>query len=201
MRGAVLVGGRAKRFGGDKLLFRISGKPLLIYTIERLEQARKIDEIVLVASKENAEKLEGFGYEVVVDELMVGPMGGIYTALSLGDTFVVGGDMPLLVPEFIDFIVERFEEAKKPACVPRWGNGYLEPLHAAYSSAFRDFLEERIKFGNYAINQAIRESDACYIEIEKLPKNWRESFFNVNTREDLRRLTPLRTRDTLDTLR
>lgn len=56
MRGAVLVGGRAKRFGGDKLLFRISGKPLLIYTIERLEQARKIDEIVLVASKENAEK-------------------------------------------------------------------------------------------------------------------------------------------------
>ncbi|BAD86191.1 molybdopterin-guanine dinucleotide biosynthesis protein A [Thermococcus kodakarensis KOD1] len=201
MIGAVLAGGRGRRFGGDKLLFRISGKPLLLYTIERLEQAEKIDEIVLVASKENAEKLRDFGHDVVVDELMIGPMGGIFTALSLGDAFVVAGDMPLLVPEFIDFIVERFEEAKKPACVPRWSNGYLEPLHAAYSSSFRDFLEERIKSRNYAINQAIRESDACYIEIEKLPEGWRESFFNVNTREDLRRLTPLRTRDNPDTLR
>ncbi|AMQ19379.1 molybdenum cofactor guanylyltransferase MobA [Thermococcus peptonophilus] len=191
MIGAVLAGGRGRRFGGDKLLFRINGKPLLLYTLEKLERAEKIDEIVLVASKENAEKLEGFGYEVLIDGLMVGPMGGIYTALSLGDAFVVAGDMPLLVPEFIDFIVERFEETKKLACVPRWGNGYLEPLHAAYSSSFRGFLEERIKSGNYAINRAIRESDACYIEIEKLPENWRESFFNVNTREDLGRLSPL----------
>ncbi|ASJ02369.1 molybdenum cofactor guanylyltransferase MobA [Thermococcus profundus] len=189
MMGAVLAGGRAKRFGGDKLLFRINGKSLLLYTLERLEQARRIDEIILVASKENAEKMEGFGYDVVVDELMVGPMGGIYTALSLGDAFLVAGDMPLLVPEFVDFIIERFEEAKKSACVPRWSNGYLEPLHAAYSGSFRDFLEKRIKSGNYAINQAIRESDACYIEIEKLPEDWRESFFNVNTRGDLRRLT------------
>lgn len=139
MIGAVLAGGRGRRFGGDKLLFRISGKPLLLYTIERLEQAEKIDEIVLVASKENAEKLRDFGHDVVVDELMIGPMGGIFTALSLGDAFVVAGDMPLLVPEFIDFIVERFEEAKKPACVPRWSNGYLEPLHAAYSSSFGIF--------------------------------------------------------------
>jgi molybdopterin-guanine dinucleotide biosynthesis protein A len=190
MIGAVLAGGRAKRFGGDKLLFRTNGKPLLLYTLERVERARRIDEIILVASKKNAEKLRDLGYEVVVDELMVGPIGGIYTALSLGDAFIVAGDMPLLVPEFVDFIIERFEEAKKPSCVPRWSNGYLEPLHTAYSSSFRDFLEERIEAGNYAINQAIRENDACYIEIEKLPEGWRESFFNVNTREDLRRLSP-----------
>lgn len=190
MIGAVLAGGRAKRFGGDKLLFRISGKPLLLHTIKRLEMAGKIEEIVLIASKENAEKLKCFGYEVVVDELMVGPIGGVYTALSLGDVFVVAGDMPLLVPEFVEFIIECFEKVKKPACVPKWNNGYLEPLHAAYSSSFRDFLGERMESGNYAINQAIRESDACYIEIEKLPEDWRESFFNVNTRGDLRRFSP-----------
>ncbi|ASJ01445.1 molybdenum cofactor guanylyltransferase MobA [Thermococcus gorgonarius] len=188
MIGAVLAGGRGKRFGGDKLLFEISGKPLILYTIERLEKADSIDEVVVVASPENADKLKPLGYRVVVDELLVGPIGGVYTALSLGDAFVVAGDMPLLVPEFIDFIVERFKTAKKPACVPRWGNGYLEPLHAAYSSEFREFLEENIKAGQYAINQAIRESDACYIEIESLPEKWRESFFNVNTRKDLGRI-------------
>ncbi len=194
MIGAVLAGGRGKRFGGDKLLFKISGKPLILHTIERLESAGGIDEVILVASRENSEKLKGLGYRVVVDELLVGPIGGIYTALSLGDAFVVAGDMPLLVPEFVDLIIERFNRAKKPACVPRWSNGYLEPLHAAYSKEFRPFLEEKIKSKQYAINQAIRESEACYIEIESLPEEWRESFFNVNTREDLGRIRGIRER-------
>ena len=100
--------------------------------------------------------------------------------------------MPLLVPEFVDFVVERFKGSKKSTCVPRWGNGYLEPLHAAYSSDFKDFLENKIEAGQYAINRAIRESDACYIEIESLPEEWRKSFFNVNTREDLRRIRGIR---------
>ncbi|WP_297073930.1 molybdenum cofactor guanylyltransferase MobA [Thermococcus sp.] len=192
MIGAVLAGGRGKRFGGDKLLFKISGKPLISHTIERLKSADSVDEIVIVASPENAEKLKALGYRVVVDELLVGPIGGIYKALSLGDAFVVAGDMPLLVPEFVDFVVKRFERAKKPACVPKWSNGYLEPLHAAYSGELRSFLEKKIEADQYAINRAIRESDACYIEIESLPEEWRESFFNVNTREDLRRIRGIR---------
>ncbi|WP_456366522.1 molybdenum cofactor guanylyltransferase MobA [Thermococcus sp.] len=194
MMGAVLAGGRGKRFGGDKLLFKISGKPLISHTIERLKSADSIDEVVVVASPENAEKLRALGYRVVVDELLVGPIGGIYKALSLGDAFVVAGDMPLLVPEFVDFMVERFKLAKKPVCVPKWSNGYLEPLHSAYSREFRLFLGEKIRAGQYAINRAIRESDACYIEIEELPEEWRESFFNVNTREDLGRIRGIRER-------
>lgn len=188
MLSAVLAGGSGKRFGGDKLLFRVSGKPLILHTIERLESADRIDEVVIVASPRNAGKLEKLGYEVVVDGLSVGPIGGIYTALSLGDAFVAAGDMPLLVPEFVDFIVKRFKTAKKHVCVPRWSNGYLEPLHAAYSADFKDFLEEKIEAGQYAINRAIRESKACYIEIESLPAEWRGSFFNVNTRKDLRKI-------------
>ncbi len=194
MIGVVLAGGRGRRFGGDKLLFKISGKPLILHTIERLKSAGSIDEVVIVASPENAEKLKALGYRVVVDELLVGPIGGIYTALSLGDAFVVAGDMPLLVPEFVDFIIERFKLAKKPACVPRWCNGYLEPLHAAYSGEFRGFLKKKIEAGQYAINRAVRESNACYIEIEELPEEWRESFFNVNTREDLGKIRSTRER-------
>ncbi|GAB6135853.1 molybdenum cofactor guanylyltransferase MobA [Thermococcus prieurii] len=188
MIGAVLAGGRGRRFGGDKLLYRINGRPLILYTIERLETAKRIDEVILVASKDNAEKLKALGYRVVVDELLIGPMGGVYTALSLGDAFVVAGDMPLLVPEFIDYIIEEFENSGKIACVPRWSNGYLEPLHAAYSRAFREILEAKIETGNYALNRAIREANPCYLLIESLPEEWRESFFNVNTREDLGRI-------------
>ena len=188
MIGAILAGGRGKRFGGDKLLYRVNGRPLILHTIERLEKAREIDEIVLIASEENAGRLGELGYRVLVDELLIGPIGGVYTALSLGSAFVVAGDMPLLVPEFVDFIISLFRESGKIACVPRWKNGYLEPLHAAYSRAFREILEEKIKTGNYALNRAIREANPCYLSIESLPEEWRESFFNVNTRGDLEKV-------------
>jgi len=188
MIGAILAGGRGRRFGGDKLLYKINGRPLILYTIERLETAKKIDEVVLIASKDNAKKLVKLGYRVVVDELLIGPMGGVYTALSLGDAFVVAGDMPLIVPEFVDFIVSNFKNSRKLACVPRWENGYLEPLHSAYSKALRKILEEKIKAGNYALNRAIREASPCYLPIESIPEEWRESFFNVNTRGDLKRM-------------
>lgn len=188
MIGAVLAGGRSRRFGGDKLLVRIDGKPLILHTIERLELAREIDRVVIIPSRENTDRIQALGYDVLVDTLMIGPIGGIYTALSLGDVFVVAGDMPLIVPEFIDFIIDVFQRAKKPACVPRWENGYLEPLHAAYSQDFLPLLGEKIGEGNYAINRAVRESDACYVDIEELPEEWRGSLFNVNTRGDVGKL-------------
>ncbi|AEK73517.1 molybdopterin-guanine dinucleotide biosynthesis protein MobA [Thermococcus sp. 4557] len=188
MIAAVLAGGRSRRFGGDKLLVRIDGKPLILHTIERLELARGIDGIVVIPSRENADRIRALGYDVLVDTLMIGPIGGIYTALGLGDAFVVAGDMPLIVPEFVDFIVSKFRKSGKIACVPRWSNGYLEPLHAAYSQEFLPLLWEKIEAGNYAINRAVRESDACYVDIEELPEEWRESFFNVNTRGDVGKL-------------
>ncbi len=188
MIAAVLVGGQSTRFGRDKLFFKINGKILLLYTLERLKKARRIERIVLIASPHSAKKLKKLGYPVLVDELSIGPIGGIYTALKLGDSFIVAGDMPMLVPEFVDFILECFEKTKKQICVPRWNNGYIEPLHAAYSSSFRKVLEERIKAGNYAINRAIREVDPFYVEIENLPERWRISFFNVNTRKDAERI-------------
>ncbi|NJE01668.1 molybdenum cofactor guanylyltransferase MobA [Thermococcus sp. JdF3] len=194
MLGAVLAGGRSRRFGDDKLLFRIDGRPLILHAIERLESASLIREVVIVASADNAGKLGHLGYGVVVDELSVGPIGGVYTALGLGDAFVVAGDMPLIVPEFVDYIIREFGKNGKAVCVPRWDNGYLEPLHAAYSEEFRGFLGEKIKSRDYALNRAIRESNPCYVSIEALPEEWRGSFFNVNTREDLRRVRDLRGR-------
>lgn len=188
MLGAVLAGGRSKRFGGDKLLFRIGGRPLISYALERIESASLIEEVVIVASADNAGRLRSLGYEVVVDELSIGPIGGVYTALGLGDAFVVAGDMPLIVPEFIDLMIQKFLGSEKLACVPRWANGYLEPLHAAYSKAFRRVLEERIRSGDYSLNGAIRSADVCYLNVEKLPSLWKEGFFNVNRRSDLRKL-------------
>ncbi|WP_297437962.1 molybdenum cofactor guanylyltransferase MobA [Thermococcus sp.] len=191
MLGAVLAGGRARRFGEDKLLFRINGKPLILHTLEALKRAESIDEVVLVVSPNNAGRFESLGHRVIVDDLLVGPMSGVYTALHLGDAFVVAGDMPLLVPDFVDFLISEFRKSGRIACVPRWENGYLEPLHAVYSRSFVGILHELIKMGDYALNRAVREADPCYVPVESLPEEWRESFFNVNTREDLKKIRNL----------
>lgn len=186
MRVAVLAGGRSKRFGLNKLLYRIDGKPLIMHTVERLLWAGRIDDVFLVASEENAEKLRHLGFSIITDELSVGPIGGVYTALGMGDVFIAAGDMPVIEPGLVDLIIERFAESGRMACVPRWPNGYIEPLHAAYSSRFRRILEPRIKTGSYELNRAVREANPCYIQIESLPDGWKGSFFNVNRKEDLR---------------
>ncbi|ASJ11951.1 molybdenum cofactor guanylyltransferase MobA [Thermococcus thioreducens] len=189
MLGILLAGGKSRRFERDKLLFRVDGKPLIQYAFERLESASLIDKIVVVASPENARALEELGYRVVVDRMLLGPISGVYTALGLGDAFIVAGDMPLIVPEFVDYIIARFERSGGRVCVPRWENGYLEPLHAVYPAEFRSVLEQRIGNGDYALNRAIRSTDACYIGLESVPEEWLLGLFNVNRKEDLKKLS------------
>jgi molybdopterin-guanine dinucleotide biosynthesis protein A len=189
MIAAVLAGGKAKRFGEEKLLYRVSGKPLILHAIENVLKAERIDEAVIVASREKKEVFEGLGFEVIVDELKIGPIGGLYTALrELGDVFVIAGDMPAIKPEFVDYIMAKFCKLKPSVCVPKWKNGYLEPLHAAYSKTFLGILEKQIARGRYMLNEAIRLCNPCYIEIESLPEEWRESFFNINTKRDLKKI-------------
>ncbi len=75
MQAAILAGGKSKRFGLNKLFYRIDGKPLILYTIERLLKVERIDDIFLITSKENAEWLRHLGFEILVDEF---PAGLIY---------------------------------------------------------------------------------------------------------------------------
>ncbi|AFK22558.1 molybdenum cofactor guanylyltransferase MobA [Pyrococcus sp. ST04] len=192
MIGAVLAGGKSRRFGEDKLFFKIGGKPLILYALQALEKVQMIDEIVIVASRRNFEKAKKLGYEVVVDEMEIGPISGLYTALSLGDIFVVGGDMPALIPEFIDYIIMQFNNYGNKVCIPRWPNGYLEPLHAAYRREFREVLEVAIKKGMYRLSAIVESSRPCYIDITRIPKEWYSSFFNINRKEDLRIIKSIR---------
>ena len=192
MIGVVLAGGKSSRFGGEKLLYKINGKPLILHTIERVLNAKKIEEIAIVTSREKMKSFEKLGFSVVVDKLKIGPIGGVYTAISnFADVFVVAGDMPLVNPKFVDWIVEKFHESNAPVCVPKWKNGYLEPLHATYSQDFLEMIKRQIEKGEYMLGKAIRASSPCYIKIESLPLEWQESLFNINAKSDLKKIKGL----------
>lgn len=86
--------------------------------------------------------------------------------------FIFGGDMPLIKRE----AVEMIKGYRGESVIPRWETGYMEPLHGLYHKDFD--VDKKAK----SLHEAIKNGDAEFIPAEILPT---ETFFNINTREDL----------------
>lgn len=119
--GIVLAGGRATRFGGPKLAAELDGRSLLARAIDSLSQ---VAGEILVAGPELAElsdlaDLPGAPRRTKVDPRLVvdaaplaGPLAALEGALREARgalAVVVGGDMPFLVPEVLQAMVDRLE--------------------------------------------------------------------------------------------
>ena len=143
----ILIGGRSTRFGTEKAIIELLGKPLILHQIETLS---KIDQdIFLVAHSE--EQIFQYRKEIefpkavtfIVDDRsmfkhpkMFKPMLGIFSGFqelkraTFKKAFVLSCDMPLIRPEVINFMIEQ---ANGYECViPRWKNGLIEPYLAIY---------------------------------------------------------------------
>lgn len=53
----ILASGNSSRFGEDKMLYPIDGKPLIVKTVEPFMRLESIDEIVIVANDDNIDKI------------------------------------------------------------------------------------------------------------------------------------------------
>ena len=99
----VLAGGRSSRFGADKLAVELEGRSVL---------DRAIDAVALVAASVIVvgAPVERSGARTVDDpEPLGGPLQALSAALEATSTalaLVVAGDMPMLVPEVLDLLVE-----------------------------------------------------------------------------------------------
>ena len=119
--GVVLAGGRSSRFGGPKLQAHLDGKSLLAMTIEAVAS---VVSRVVVAGPELPNDIVDVPVpiELVADAVAFdGPLAALAGALSAlqVDTgtrggienhavaVVVGGDMPLVVPDVLRAMVDR----------------------------------------------------------------------------------------------
>ncbi len=189
----ILAGGPSKRFGKDKGLVKLKGKVLVRYLLEKV--ARIVDEKVIVvgsnAQKNTFSPLFEHVADVIVDKYdghspLIGALTGFETVQS---------DYSLLLPCDTPFLSRKIATLLLDVCmgrsatIPRWPNGWIEPLQAAYNT------KSAIVATKKALNQGKRDMLSMinylhgvrYISTLVLQELDPElfTFFNINTFEDL----------------
>jgi len=185
--GAILVGGKGRRFGGDKSLILLNGESLLEVVVRRFYDL--FTEILLVGRE--GIKMEEKNIKCVVDIYnSSGSIGGIYTALNYcRDThcFITACDMPFIKKEFVNFLLSFVEkEDKLDIVIPYSKNGF-EPLCAVYSKRCIPIFDRLIKEGERKIIKALDFVKSRVISKDEIPNFREEMFFNINTIQDLKR--------------
>jgi len=190
---AILAGGPSKRIRKDKVLLDLAGKPLIRHVYDRINDV--VDEIIVVV--DTKEKINSYSPALprarfVVDRYDVRtPLAGASTAFGESEsdcTLLLPCDTPFLSTDLASLLIGL--SRKHEAVIPRWPNGYLEPLQAAYNTekgltaANSTLAEGKLDMASmirglrnvlYLSTMAIQQVDPGL-----------DTFFNVNTERDLR---------------
>ncbi len=190
----VLAGGFSSRFGQDKGVLELANKPLIRHVVDAVGPV--VDETIVVTnSEERVTKYAKFMNSEVKFAVDVGelrsPLIGALTGFG-----AARGEYSLLLPFDTPFVSRKvvsllFELCRnKVAVIPRWPNGYIEPLHAVYQTKHAlEAAETAVAEGKLQVRAMIENlREIRYVStlvIQQLdPKLL--TFFNVNTPADLK---------------
>jgi molybdopterin-guanine dinucleotide biosynthesis protein A len=191
----ILAGGLSSRFGQDKGLLQLAEKPLVRHVLNAVDNV--VDEkIVVVSCREDVGKyLKAIDAcaSIAVDKTNVhGPLAGALTGFeeARGEySLLLPCDTPFASRDILSLLLELCPG--KNACVPRWPNGYVEPLQAVYQT------EPALEASRFALCagelnvQAMLDRLQCVrylstLVLKQLDPELR-TFFNINSPLDLKR--------------
>jgi molybdopterin-guanine dinucleotide biosynthesis protein A len=171
--GLLLVGGASRRFGTPKALAELGGETLAARAWRLLGEA--CDERIAVGKAADALDLP---FPLLDDGSEVrAPLAGLVAGLRTASHDVavaVPVDMPFLTAQAL----QELAAACLDAAVPPSG-----PLPGAYRKSALPVLERRLRDGELTLAAALDELEAVTVDLEAA------LLVNVNTREDLSRLT------------
>lgn len=194
VRGAVLAGGAASRFGGKPKGLELVGGERILDRVVRSVQAATATLPVIIANADDAPKWLG-GLKVVKDLVPdCGTLSGLHTAVAHDDgpVVVVAWDMPFVPPELLEALIRGAEGFD--AFVPEsTGPQGVEPLCAVYgpdcAQVIRTFLVNE-DYRATGFLDSVNTGKMPLSEVEKFgdPETL---FFNVNTPSELKRAEEL----------
>ena len=204
----LLIGGKSTRFGSDKGLYEILGKPLISYLLDILAQldydiflvAHSNKQVQNYIEKIDIKKIMAF---IIDDEVILlrlkerSPMIGLYSAfkelnkLNYEKALVLPCDTPLVQKNVIEFLIEQSKGYD--CCIPKWDNSFIEPLFGIYpvKKSFRS-AKKNLNKNHFKLSKLLKKDWRIrYVSIEKtiqtIDKNLL-SFINVNKQSDLERI-------------
>src|SRR5712671_2125108 len=196
MRGAVLAGGAASRYGGaPKGLVSVAGRRILDRVVDAVQAVTGALPL-LIANAPGASAWRPDVKTIPDVRPGLGSLGGIYTAVTAGSAPVlcVAWDMPFVPEELLRALVQGQAAGKYDAFLPESsGRRGLEPLCAVYGPACGPAIERRLETRDL---KAISFHDDVRVGILPLAQvrgfgDPDELFFNVNTPDDLERAEAL----------
>jgi len=204
----ILIGGESKRFGIDKGLIKFLGKSFINYQIEAIA---KISKNIFLSAHDNYQaqnyknEISNFDYvSIILDDKKIlskqeirNPLIGIYssfkflTKTDFEKAFIISCDLPLIKYEVLKLMLEQAINFE--CCIPRWKNGYIEPLFAIYPIKEGYLMaKQNLKLKKYKLKELLNENwKIKYVQVENKIKNYDDnlvSFLNINSEKDLEHL-------------
>ena len=183
----ILSGGLNTRMGGrNKALIELGGRSFIARILTALEGS--FNQILLVTRQPELYRSQSVRIVEDIFNLRT-PLTGIHSGLvnmTADYGFVTSCDTPLLKSELVRLLVAEID-TDFDIVVPSSGS-HFQPLCAVYSKRCIPFIEDRLGRGDVKTDSMYETLKVKRIPYEQLqvvdPKL--ESFFNINTPEDLK---------------
>lgn len=174
----ILAGGKNSRMNGkNKAFLKYNNKTFIENILETLKDFNKI-----YISVDDIKKYNHLKYELIEDIYKdIGPIGGIYSALSVIDeeyVFVTGCDMPKISERIIEILKKNLNKDDK--CILfKDDNEKIYPLGAIYSKKCLPFIEKMIYSKNYKLTNLVKGVNGKIISLKDMGIN-NEELLNIN---------------------
>lgn len=192
MRGAVLAGGAARRYGGrPKGLIELGGRRILDRVVDAMVAATGTPPLV-VANAPDGPTWRPDLATIPDARPGLGSLGGIYTAVAAGPgpVLCVAWDMPFVTGALLTALVEGAAAGGFDAFLPESDSRRgVEPLCAVYGPACRAAIERQLESDDLraiGFHAAVRVGRLALERVRGFGDP-AELFFNVNAADDLAR--------------
>lgn len=188
----ILCGGKSNRFGLNKAFLKVNSNTLIEYVVSRVKSYFK-NIFVIVKESDDALKIQTLIKNIKVLEDTVkneyAPIFGLLTAVEKITEpvfFTLSCDTPLIDLNIVDILIKSLGDHN--AVIPRWPNGFVEPLFAVYRrEPLHKSILEVLSEGKLDLNSVIsRIPRILYFSTMVMERfNPRlDCLLNINTRGD-----------------
>ncbi|WP_166830929.1 molybdenum cofactor guanylyltransferase [Thalassoroseus pseudoceratinae] len=185
--GIVLCGGRSQRMGRPKLSLPFGDETMLGRVVRVLSEV--VTPIVVVAAVD--QELPTLPSDVIItrdEQPDLGPLAGLAAGLKALPTgtpaaYASSCDVPLLKPEFISYLVNRFGDAD--VLMPREGK-FHHPLAGVYRSTLEPTIREMLAHDQRRPVGLLERCRSVTIDVDELRAvdSELDSLRNTNTPEE-----------------